>query len=422
MDKFNLLLAQHRSVLERFVRFRVSNPFDADDIIQEVCISAYQSFSTLKCTALFKPWLISIARNKCTDYFRRLAKTMELPINEISEGRLSYGRMGIIADNCVGDTLDKLGDKDKQVLYLYYFRELSQSEIAKRIGIPLGTVKSRLHTAKANFRKLYPHQHLTKGGSNMKKFPEYLPEYKLEKHSQAPFPVRFEELMGWFIIPRLGEQCSWAQYDMPERKITDIYSSKAEKRVVLHGIEGVEIENIHQCVNDNTSGEENKFYFIAQLTEEYCRWLGNRYSEDGVEHIITFLDGDEFLSAWGAGENNIGEAVNVMPRGEINKNGDNITAGKSSITDCVGRYTVNMGDSSYDTDLLVSIFNDGPLTEQNIDKNGRTVLWRRFNRDDWAIERYGQKWSERFPENERITVNGSTYIHWYDCISDYINQ
>mgnify|MGYP000848614475 CR=1 FL=1 len=419
MDEFICLLTQHRNVLERFVRFRISNSFDADDIIQETCISAYRSFSSLKDTALFKSWIISIARNKCNDYFRQLAKNMELPIDEITGGHPPYGRMGVTAASPVKETLQKLGDKDKQVLYQYYFREFPQNEIARRLGIPIGTVKSRLHTAKSNFKKLYPHHPKVRGGNIMKIFPEYLPEYRIEKSDKEPFAVRFEELLGWFIIPKLYEKCSWAQYDMPGRNITDIYSSTVEKRVVLHGIEGVEIKNTHRRIGTGTD-KETDFYFIAQLTEEYCRWLGNRYCENGVEHIITFLDGDEFLSAWGAGENNVGEPVNIKPRGIITRNGDDVIAGTGSVTDCVGRYTVHFADKVYDTNLLISIFNDGPLTEQYIDKNGRTVLWRRFNRDDWAIERYGQKWSERFPKNDRINVNGINYVHWYDCISDYI--
>jgi len=60
------------------------------------------------------------------------------------------------------------------------------------------------------------------------------------------------------------------------------------------------------------------------------------------------------------------------------------------------------------------------VTEQYLDVNGRTVLWRRFNRDNWAFCRYGRLWSEMLPENDRLTVNGETYVHWYDCVSDYI--
>ena len=76
----------------------------------------------------------------------------------------------------------------------------------------------------------------------------------------------------------------------------------------------------------------------------------------------------------------------------------------------------------YDTVCMIDVgcFSDSVVSEQFIDKNGRTVLWRRFNRDDWAYGRYGRRWTEMLPENERMTVNREVFVHWYDCISDYI--
>ena len=90
--------------------------------------------------------------------------------------------------------------------------------------------------------------------------------------------------------------------------------------------------------------------------------------------------------------------------------------------DIVGRYTVTVGGKAYDTVCVMDIqcFNDGVASEQYLDPNGRTVLWRRFNHNDWARHRYGKPWTEILPDNERLTVNGETYVHWYDCISDYI--
>jgi hypothetical protein len=60
------------------------------------------------------------------------------------------------------------------------------------------------------------------------------------------------------------------------------------------------------------------------------------------------------------------------------------------------------------------------MSQTYLDKNGRTVLWRRFNKDDWAYGKYQQKWSERLPQNGKVYVNDETYVHWYDCITDYI--
>ena len=83
---------------------------------------------------------------------------------------------------------------------------------------------------------------------------------------------------------------------------------------------------------------------------------------------------------------------------------------------------MEIGGKRYDTICVMDMetYNGGVASEQFLDQEGRTVLWRRFNRNDWAIERYGRPWSELLPENERITVNGETYVHWYDCITDHI--
>ena len=88
----------------------------------------------------------------------------------------------------------------------------------------------------------------------------------------------------------------------------------------------------------------------------------------------------------------------------------------------MGRYNVIINGKTYDTVCVMDLncFNDPVVSEQYIDKNGRTVLWRRFNRNNWAFNRYGKTWSEMLPDNEQLIVNGEIYIHWYDCITDYI--
>lgn len=70
MESFDELLSQHRLSAERYVHFRLSSKADADDVLQEVYLTAYRRFDQLKNPAAFKAWLISIARSKCSDYFR----------------------------------------------------------------------------------------------------------------------------------------------------------------------------------------------------------------------------------------------------------------------------------------------------------------------------------------------------------------
>ena len=152
MDMFEKLLEAERVSVERFVRYRINSKTDADDVLQEVYLTAYQKYSQLKSKESFKAWIISIARNKCNDYFRKKATLYEIPIEEITEKELSDNRYGVSIGSAVRETLGLLGDKDRQILYLYYWKELPQAEIAKKLGIPVGTVKSRLYTAKQNFK------------------------------------------------------------------------------------------------------------------------------------------------------------------------------------------------------------------------------------------------------------------------------
>ncbi|MBE5873990.1 MAG: RNA polymerase sigma factor [Lachnospiraceae bacterium] len=422
MDVFEELLNANRSAVERFVKFRLTVISDAEDVLQEIYLTAYRKFDQLNNTASFKPWLLSIARNKCNDYFRRMANQMELPLEELTEKELSYGRHGITESDAVHETLELLGDKDKQILYLYYWKELPQAEISKALQIPLGTVKSRLHTAKQNFKSRYPYvTDTTRGELKVKHLPEILPEYKIEATDQAPFDVKWEELMGWFLIPRLGEKLSWGMYDIPSRKCNHVYDMQVTGKAMVHGIEGVELT----AREADYSGKKEVINrtFVAQLTDTHCRYLATLRTDGDIRNYITFLDGDAFMQCWGFGEDNCGNETNLSSKGDIIRDGNVVTSAKKDfLLDIVGRYTVTIGPKSYDTVCVLDIetYNCGVVSEQFLDKNGRTILWRRFNRDDWAIDRYKKKWSEQLPDNDKLIVNGVTYVQWYDCITDYI--
>lgn len=422
MEHFEKLLATNHSAIERFVKYRISSTMDADDILQEIYLTAYQKFGQLKNETAFKPWIISIARNKCNDYFRKRATSLEVPLDAIMVKELSDSRYGIAETDIVKEIFSSLGDKDKQILYLYYWNELSQSEIAKSLNLPLGTVKSRLYTAKRNFKNKYPYRTDTlKGERDMKKLPEFLPEYKIVKSNKAAFEVKWEELMGWFLIPKLGEKLSWGMYDIPSRKCSHIYDMRVTGKAMVHGIAGVELT----AKETDCSGKESvvERAFVAQLTNTHCRYLAALRNDGDVKSYITFLDGDDFMSNWGFGQDNCGNETNLFPKGDIRREGNVITTlDKKFLLDIVGRYTVTINNKSFDCICVMDIesYNCGVVSEQFLDENGRTILWRRFNRNDWAIDRYKKKWNELLPKNEQLIVNGDTYVHWYDCITDYI--
>lgn len=422
MEDFERLLGECMPALERFVKFKINNRFDAEDILQETCMTAAQKQDTLQNPSVFKAWLLRIARNKCIDYYREQAKKLGIPLDVLPEPTFQTGLYGRTEPSPVRDTLELLGDKDKQILYLYYFQNLPQAEIAIRLKIPLGTVKRRLHDAKQKFKTLYPYPPKTKGESGMKQLPEIMPPYTIERSAKPPFEVRHEELPGMLIVPQKGEKLSFAMYDHPERKQSGIYCLKVTGDVMIHDIRGVEITS--QYIGCDGQKEESTIF--AQLTDSHCRYLGGmRIGDEGVRHIITFLDGDVFTYAYAIGEDNSGFEVDRHPKGVIKSYDDGlVTNASGDVSDIVGRYDVTLDGKTFDTVRLIDIQtnSDGSrmLCEYYLDQNGRTVLWRRFNRDDWAFGRYGKTWSDMLPDNEKLLVNGQIYVHWYDCITDYI--
>ena len=262
--------------------------------------------------------------------------------------------------------------------------------------------------------------------------PEFLPDYTIDWKEEPPFTVMCEELSGWFVVPHLGEKLVWGMYDLPSRKLDVSYEMTVIGPASVHGLDGVAIratvlppqtliaagQPIKDAVEASTGGQE-EWTFIAQEKDGFTRFLSAEHVEEGVRTLTTFLDGKDFMDNWGFGEDNCGTPVNRRMEGKIMRRGTAVTtASEGAYMDIVGRCDVKMSGKVYDTVCLMDLglYEEGMVSEQYLDQDGRTVLWRRFNQDDWDIDRYGRRWSELLPDNERITVNGKLYVHWYDCI------
>ncbi|MDE6709421.1 MAG: RNA polymerase sigma factor, partial [Oscillospiraceae bacterium] len=139
MSDFEILLAECQTALERYVRYRIPNRTDSDDVLQEIMLAAFRQFDRLKNRKNFKAWIIGIARNKCNDYYR--SKRDTVCIDELPESLLVQSIHGLVEYSPVRETIDLLGEKDRQILQLCYYESLPQNEIAAKLNIPLGTVK-----------------------------------------------------------------------------------------------------------------------------------------------------------------------------------------------------------------------------------------------------------------------------------------
>ena len=245
-------------------------------------------------------------------------------------------------------------------------------------------------------------------------FPDVMPELEICKSSSGPFKVRFEEIAGWLLIPRVGEKSSFAFYDDPDRRLTGVYTMDCVREAMIHGIPCVQVE-----VTCDENGELSNHTKFMRLTETHASYVAEMSVRDNGFYFGSFMD-DEWLSRYEVGENNIGREIHQEAKGIARINDDGtITVSKDECPDIIGRYNVKIGSRVFDTVALLEVC-EGITTIQYIDQNGRTVLFRRYNRFDWKTERYKMLWTEKLPDSEILTINGDAYAHWYDCISDYV--
>ena len=134
----------------------LSNKVEAEDAVQSAWVVAIRKIGSLRDPAAFRPWVFRVVANKCADIIRKrqarrrreqqlepesIEETLELESNA-EEVLVASLRKGIQAL-----------DRDKRtVLRLYYLEGMSVEQIAVRLSLPGGTVKSRLHHARKKLR------------------------------------------------------------------------------------------------------------------------------------------------------------------------------------------------------------------------------------------------------------------------------
>ncbi len=144
---FEALFQQYQKLVFKNAYLITGKKEDAEDILQEVFVSVWRSRHTFNPTkGKLTTWLYRVTVNKCMEKRRKknLAAVslegIDLPesksIDDILITRQEYERLI--------KAMDSLDTKHRAVLVLRYFNDLSYEEIARAVGIPLGTVKSRI--------------------------------------------------------------------------------------------------------------------------------------------------------------------------------------------------------------------------------------------------------------------------------------
>ena len=163
---FEALIQRYRQELFHFLIRFAGNRAAAEDVFQETFLQVHLSIETFDTSRRFKPWLFTIAANKARDYLRRMARHHAAPLSapvgeadgqtfaDFLEADLPQPGDAMedaeMADR-VRQAVEQMPDHLREILLLSYFQKFSYNQIAEVLGIPLGTVKSRLHAAVGTF-------------------------------------------------------------------------------------------------------------------------------------------------------------------------------------------------------------------------------------------------------------------------------
>ncbi|MDE5863881.1 MAG: RNA polymerase sigma factor [Lachnospiraceae bacterium] len=165
VHEVELLVEQYGDSIYRYCRSLAYTLDEAEDLYQQTFLKACELHKKISLKKNPRAYLMSIASNIWRNHKSRYARRERI-LPTIS-GEIEGDRLADVEDetdvleevvkqeqiSCLRECVNRLPDKQRQVILLFYAGELSIEDIAGILKIPKGTVKSRLHTAKEQLRK-----------------------------------------------------------------------------------------------------------------------------------------------------------------------------------------------------------------------------------------------------------------------------
>ena len=175
---FSVLVDRYKVRLLNLIYRMLQNKDEAEDILQEAFLRVYRERQSYDPTYAFSTWVYTITLNLCRNELKKRKRFKFFGIDLIKNNR-EYASEGIKNNNRLSSTMENaigsLGVKYRTVFLLRDVNQLSYEEISQSLGIPMGTVKSRVNRARLMLRdKLRP---------RMKEY------YELSKSSPLPIQL-----------------------------------------------------------------------------------------------------------------------------------------------------------------------------------------------------------------------------------------
>ena len=138
---------------------------DALDVTQEVFLKIFRFIGRFHFECAFSTWVYTITKNTVSDFFRSRKRHGSVSLNEAEAAGEGWGaaeRTGDVDERIIEEerkrqlyrAIGQLSEHHREVIVLYHFAGMSYDQIAVLLGVQPGTVKSRLHRAKAELKKI----------------------------------------------------------------------------------------------------------------------------------------------------------------------------------------------------------------------------------------------------------------------------
>ena len=167
---FREIVSRYKNILYAFLMQFLNRRDLVEDAFQETFLQLFTSRESFDTSRPLRPWLFTIAANKAKDALRKQQRTAAIPIGSIADSQeMSFDEMlnTLTSDTTtpyknleksetalrVGQIIANMPENLREILILAYFNKFSYKQIAQMLSIPIGTVKSRLHTAVGRFAK-----------------------------------------------------------------------------------------------------------------------------------------------------------------------------------------------------------------------------------------------------------------------------
>ena len=419
------IVRRYEFPVAQLISYTIGNADDAEDVLQETLLDAWMGLRLLRGSGSVRAWLMQVARNRCSDYFRSKGRR-EIPIESAElEERMNLlnaasGRHRAVTADIVG-ALEDVPDAERDIAELFYLQGLTIAEIAERHKCPRGTVKRRLFTARHLMRQALgvttPER--TNGamdkhraGSKTQPFPKMLPNVEITVSDAEPFIIDCREMRYWGIIPEFGQRAWKADYDS-RGCLRRVGNTRVIGSASVHGLLGVEIESAEWWYEEGWRPVTVHYY--GRVLEDKVQWLGMLERTNHETCLRTFLD-EGFVWAYPDDQRLVsdGDLFAIEPDGSlrtIRPRQDFTEAG-------AGYFTVKIGGQSFACLRIVGV--EGAIddeatcvTEAFIANNGRMVLQRHYCRQGAALPL-----DETTNDDVTMTVDGHRFVFFRTTLTD----